>query len=206
MIWILLTVVATAGLVLADRSGNKPAIRICKPLASTGFVGLAASASALDNPYGTAILVGLAFSFIGDCCLLSSRARPFLAGLVAFALAHVAYVVAFTRFGPAPLRVVVYAAVLVIPALVIHRWLHPHVERAMRGPVKAYMIVITLMLATAAAAVMTGAPTRVLVGAILFYISDLAVARDRFVAPGFGNRVWGLPTYYAAQLILASTV
>jgi uncharacterized membrane protein YhhN len=37
----------------------------------------------------------------------------------------------------------------------------------------------------------------------LFFISDLAVARDRFVAPSFANRSWGLPSYYAGQLLLA---
>jgi len=44
------------------------------------------------------------------------------------------------------------------------------------------------------------------VGAVLFFLSDLLVARDRFVAPGFGNRLLGLPLYYAAQLLLASAV
>jgi hypothetical protein len=43
-------------------------------------------------------------------------------------------------------------------------------------------------------------------GASLFAISDLSVARDRFVARAFVNRLWGLPLYFAAQLILASTV
>jgi hypothetical protein len=37
-------------------------------------------------------------------------------------------------------------------------------------------------------------------------LSDLSVARDRFVAPGFVNRAWGLPTYFAAQLLLAASV
>jgi hypothetical protein len=46
----------------------------------------------------------------------------------------------------------------------------------------------------------------VLLGAVMFYASDLSVARDRFVKRGFLNRVWGLPLYYAAQLVLASTV
>ena len=44
-----------------------------------------------------------------------------------------------------------------------------------------------------------------LVGAVMFYGSDLAVARDRFVAPGFSNRAWGLPLYYAAQLVIAAS-
>jgi len=41
-------------------------------------------------------------------------------------------------------------------------------------------------------------------GAVLFWLSDLAVARDRFVRPGFVNPLVGLPLYYAAQLLLAS--
>jgi len=31
------------------------------------------------------------------------------------------------------------------------------------------------------------------------------VARDRFVRHQFSNRAWGLPLYYAAQLLLATT-
>ena len=45
-----------------------------------------------------------------------------------------------------------------------------------------------------------------LVGAIVFAASDVAVARDRFVARSFVNRAWGLPAYYAAQLVLAWSV
>jgi len=43
-------------------------------------------------------------------------------------------------------------------------------------------------------------------GAAMFALSDVSVARDRFVAKAFVNRAWGLPLYFAAQLILASTV
>jgi hypothetical protein len=31
------------------------------------------------------------------------------------------------------------------------------------------------------------------------------VARDRFVRHEFLNRAWGLPLYYAAQLLIATT-
>lgn len=40
----------------------------------------------------------------------------------------------------------------------------------------------------------------------MFWCSDLAVARDRFIAPGFVNRLWGLPLYYAAQVAFAWSV
>lgn len=42
-----------------------------------------------------------------------------------------------------------------------------------------------------------------LAGAFLFFLSDLSVARERFVAPGFANKLWGLPFYYGGQLLLA---
>jgi uncharacterized membrane protein YhhN len=57
-----------------------------------------------------------------------------------------------------------------------------------------------------AATLPAGRPLALWVGALLFYVSDLAVARNRFVAPGFANRAWGLPAYYAGQMLLASTL
>lgn len=42
-------------------------------------------------------------------------------------------------------------------------------------------------------------------GALAFTASDVSVARDRFVQHGFVNRAWGLPFYYAAQLLIAAT-
>ncbi len=47
---------------------------------------------------------------------------------------------------------------------------------------------------------------RIIGAAVMFYFSDLAVARDRFVEPGPVNRLWGLPLYYAAQFVFAATV
>jgi hypothetical protein len=46
----------------------------------------------------------------------------------------------------------------------------------------------------------------VLIGAVAFYVSDLAVARQRFVRQQVLNRLWGLPLYYGAQLLLASSI
>ena len=59
-------------------------------------------------------------------------------------------------------------------------------------------------LALSAGAVAGGASPALVVGATMFLFSDLAVARDRFIAPGIRNRLWGLPLYYAAQLVLAA--
>ena len=40
-------------------------------------------------------------------------------------------------------------------------------------------------------------------GDLAFYLSDLGVARQRFVSPGLINRFVGLPLYYGAQLLFA---
>ena len=64
----------------------------------------------------------------------------------------------------------------------------------MRPPVAAYMLVITTMVTLAAGAVGHGAPPMLLAGAVIFYASDLSVARDKFVAPGFDKvRIAGEP-------------
>jgi uncharacterized membrane protein YhhN len=63
----------------------------------------------------------------------------------------------------------------------------------------AYCLAISAMLWLA----LGTAQPEVRLGALLFYGSDLFVARDRFVAPGAVNRLLGLPLYYAAQVLLA---
>jgi uncharacterized membrane protein YhhN len=71
--------------------------------------------------------------------------------------------------------------------------------------VLAYITVITAMVALAAGSVWLRASWTLAAGAVGFYLSDLSVARDRFVAPAFVNRAWGLPLYYAAQLLLGAS-
>jgi uncharacterized membrane protein YhhN len=73
----------------------------------------------------------------------------------------------------------------------------------MRGPVVAYALVISVMGVLAVATASNVWDWRIPVGAGMFVVSDLAVARDKFVVPGFSNRLWGLPLYYGGQLLLA---
>jgi uncharacterized membrane protein YhhN len=165
--------------------------------ASAAFLALAL-ALGVEGPFERAILGGLVLSAAGDALLLS-RARPaFLGGLVAFLLAHVAYSVAF--LGVSRPSAWVAAAVVAATGAAL-RWLWPGLG-SMRAPVVAYCAVIAAMLWLALGV----ARPEVRAGAILFYLSDLLVARDRFVRPGIANRVVGLPLYYAGQLLLALAV
>ncbi len=76
----------------------------------------------------------------------------------------------------------------------------------MRRPVWFYVIAISTMMAMAAGAFVIDGNWLIPLGALLFLLSDLAVARDRFIAPGFINRAWGLPVYFCAQMVLAASV
>jgi len=204
--WLLLTAVALTGLLAAERRGSRWGIYVCKPLASLGFLGAAMAAGAAGSLYGRAVLAALVLSWIGDVLLMSARSAVFLAGLGAFLLAHVAFGVAFCLRGEAWPWSAGALALLILPAAIVSRWLRPHLPAEMRVPVHAYIAVITAMLALAVGTAAAGSPALILVGALAFYLSDLSVANDRFVRPGFLNRLWGLPLYYAAQLCLAASV
>lgn len=202
----LVTVAALAVLLWAEARERTSTMRWAKPLASTGFVAAAVAVGGLHGGYGQAVLLALVLSWVGDVCLLSRRNAWFLAGLGAFLLAHVAFCVAFCVRGVDATWAVGAVVGLSLPALVVRRWLTPYVPSGMRRPVDAYVVVITVMVALALACVATGATSMIAVGAIAFYLSDLSVARDRFVRGELANRLWGLPLYYGAQLVLASTI
>lgn len=199
-----LTAAALVVLLVADARGIQPLRFVAKPLASTGFLGVALAAGALDSRYGMLVLGALVLCWLGDVLLLWHAEAPFRAGLVSFLLGHVAFVAAFALRGVDSLWLV-GAALLVAPVgWAALAWLRPHLPDSMRAPVLAYVVVISTMVAFAFGVFPT-AGFVLLAGALFFYVSDLAVARDRFVAPGFGNRLWGLPLYYGGTLLLAAT-
>ena len=203
---------ACAALVFAEWRGLAP-LRIAAKLgASAAFVAVGELAVRGDA-YGRAILVGLVLGAIGDACLLGAGKRWFLGGLVAFLLGHLAYVVGIAAIEP-PARWLDDAGGLAIAPLaiagVVLAGLWPRLG-AMRLPVVGYVVTITAMVIAAIAAARGHAlpdpnRCRLTIGACVFFASDVAVARDRFVAHRFSNKLWGLPAYYAGQLLFAWSI
>jgi len=200
------TVLSVAALLVAVRRGSKAGEWVLKPIASTGFCVSALQHGALDSRYGLLIYLGLCLSWWGDVLLIPKTRGSFLLGLGAFLLAHVAYVAAFVARGVSFSAAVAGLVVLTVPFVAVARWLLPKVPAPMLLPVRAYMLVITAMVACAFATAVAHGGGAILAGALAFYLSDLSVARDRFVAPGFDNKLWGWPLYFGAQLVLAGTV
>jgi uncharacterized membrane protein YhhN len=80
---------------------------------------------------------------------------------------------------------------------------------ALAAPVAIYVLIISAMVGLSVGHHVAADSARSLqlaTGAAAFAASDLAVARDKFLTRAFMNRLWGLPLYYAAQLLIATAV
>ena len=202
---ILVSAGALVALLVAERRQAEWG-RIAKMVASTGFVGVAVASGAVESGYGRWVLVALGLSWLGDLLLTFASRRAFLAGLGVFLAAHISYLEAFVVRGIAWMAAAAAAAVALMVAGGVWRWLAPHLDDVMRRPVAGYVVVISAMVAVAVGTTAHDLDLRILIGAVAFFVSDLAVARNRFVAAGFVNRAWGLPLYYLAQVLLALSV
>lgn len=207
MIKIILTAVvlgALGSLLKSTRVGDRELEIVSKTAASVGFVILGVTSWSVENPIATWLVVGLTLCAAGDVLLLWER--TFDAGLGTFLLGHVAYIVAFHHSLSATVWPRFVVIPLVLAGLLALSWLWPHLGNR-RVSVAAYVAVITVMVWGAVATTAAGRfGWTVATGAALFYLSDLAVARDRFVAPGFVNRLIGLPLYYVGQILIALAV
>lgn len=204
------TVVTIAGILgcwAADLSGKRILEYIGKPAASLAFVwlGFHTAGGASSAPV-QAFLAALGLSLIGDMALMGRTPKTFLVGLSAFLLGHVAFVVAFILRGVSLPYVLASLPVLVAITVPVVRWLLPHVPAKMRTPVIAYIVVIGTMVVCAVGTHAHSAAPELLLAAVMFFVSDLAVARQTFVVPNGWNRYWGLPLYFGAQLIFAANV
>lgn len=181
---------------------------VLKALLSSGFVFSAWAQVGAPPALRAWMLPGFALCLVGDVLLASPKRLFFTLGLGAFLLGHVAYAAALVSIADsAGVVTLLCATTSVVLAVVVLRWLWPHLG-ALRGPVVAYITAISVML-SAAAAVAASSVWRVegraliFAGALAFYLSDLFVARHRFVKPAFVNRAAGLPLYYVGQYLLA---
>ncbi len=198
------TAIAVGLLLLAEYRRSRLGVWVAKPAASLGFIAVACLGSPQETTFRLAVLVALALCACGDVLLIPiSNSAWFLLGIGSFALGHLAYAVGFAAAGTA---LVASAIALVLMGVVVAftlRWLQPHLPADMRIPVRVYMLVIAAMVAAAVGTTVATRDWRIAVGAIAFAVSDLSVARERFVRPSFTNLLWGLPLYYAAQVLLA---
>ena len=179
---------------------------VAKIAASCGFLAVAYFAGALKSTYGKLLLAGLTLSFLGDAFLIGDSRQAFLAGLAAFLLAHVVYIAAFAVNGVSYRWMGFSALPIIACAVAVSAWLAPHTPPELSLPVRLYTGVISGMLVAAIGTRGKGGSVLIVVGASLFFLSDLSVASLRLVQTDFPHYVWGLPLYYAGQLCLALSI
>jgi uncharacterized membrane protein YhhN len=205
-----LVILAAFVAIRADYRGPRWQHYLGKPLATVLIIVIALS-RAPDAPrvYAVAIVVGLLCSLAGDIFLMLPADR-FIAGLVSFLLAHLAYIVAFSAALGAGLSL--RSALLLLPLLLygatVFRRLLPHLG-ALAPPVLVYMLVIVAMAWRALdlwAQVRTIGAFGAALGTILFVASDSLLALNRFVGKFAAAPALILGTYYAAQWLIALSV
>jgi alkylglycerol monooxygenase len=147
------------------------------------------------------LLAALVLSMAGDVLLMLPGL--FVPGLVAFLVAHLAYIGLFTRQAPwfasraALLACLIYAAAM-------YAWLWIDLPAGLRVPVAAYVLVIACMGAQVLGAVLSGHGAKPLAAAaLLFMLSDSILAVNKFIMPVPLAPLWILSTYFMAQLLFA---
>ncbi len=202
--WIAIEVLAVGALLLAVAKGHTTMQWIAKPAASAVFVALGFVRADFRSSFDLLLIGGLTLGMAGDILLIDRR--TFRAGLLTFLAGHGAYIAAFWTIVKPTGWMIAPLAILLPAALLSVWWLRPHAG-SMFGAVLAYIAVISVMAwGGVALALRHLLPSITGVAVVLFFLSDLAVARHRFVRAAFVNRLFGLPAYYAAQILLALTV
>jgi uncharacterized membrane protein YhhN len=178
---------------------------------ATLAVLLAAACVADLGPAHPWVITALACGLVGDVGLMRSVENrtdaPFLVGLGAFLLGHIAYIAAFARHGVRGLDVL--AGVLVV-AGVAGLALPAVLRGAARAAGRAFAALVAGYATVLSAMTVLGVGTGVVataVGATLFLCSDTVLARERFVARMRYGSLLVIVTYHLAQgLILLGLV
>jgi uncharacterized membrane protein YhhN len=180
---------------------------VAKPATLAALLVVAIALDPADEGRRWWFVAALAFSLAGDVLLMLPTDR-FVAGLAAFLVAHVCYVVGLWLDPPSGLAVVLAAVVVaavvgplaarIVAAL---RRAGPE-QRALVGPVAAYIGVISAMVVSALASGNAAAAA----GAVLFAVSDTMIAWDRFVRSFANASLAIMVTYHLGQALLVASL
>jgi uncharacterized membrane protein YhhN len=189
----------------AEYYGPHRHIYLFKPL-TTLFIILIAILDGANWPfYKIMIVTGLAFSLMGDVFLMLPADR-FIAGLIAFLVAHLCYSVAF---GAEINRLVFWPLIPVVAVgVIVYMILAPSLGK-LKIPVLIYISVILTMAWLAVERwnqFKTGGSFIAALGAVLFVISDTVLAVNRFRGPFKVGRALNLILYYTAQWLIARSI
>ena len=206
-----------ACLVLADLIAvsmeSKPLEYVFKPslMLALGIYFLLETAKTQEKKQRNLVLTALFFSLLGDVFLMFPNG--FILGLAAFLVGHLFYIFAFMMdnwgFIFSKRDRLVYALGILIYGVIFLSIVIPKVNIDLKMPIVAYGLTILVMLLTALNRwknVGNETFKWVLIGAILFVISDSLIAISRFVQPFPMSGVAIMLTYSAGQFLIVKGV
>ncbi|MBP5458964.1 MAG: hypothetical protein J6Y62_02130 [Clostridia bacterium] len=177
-----------------------------------GFLGL--SIATLPT-FAKIVVAGLVFGLLGDVCLNlrfvleKAGQKVFLAGIAAFLVGHILYLVALIPLA-AKVWVWLLSGLLVAAALLYWILTSVEAEKAFKAFGVVYIGAVVLMTAVAIGVFVTRHTTGSLlymVGAILFTASDIILIFNTFTKDG---KAWMRPAnlllYYLGQLLIALSI
>lgn len=180
-----------------------------KPLLMPLLIGYFVSASRANrSPLKKFVVLALVFSWVGDTVLMFQNINGmyFIIGLVAFLLAHVMYIVGFTKLKNSTTKVERLAIIVFFLAysatLVIFLW--PGLGN-MKAPVMLYALVLTIMGVLGVIKSTTNHPY-ITFGVLFFVASDSILALNKFLIDVPFNGVLIMGTYIAAQWLIVAGV
>lgn len=201
----LLVILSASIHIRAEYHGQRKHIYIFKPLTMVFILLIAILGQTTLSFYKHMIIIGLIFSLAGDVLLMLPSDR-FMAGLVAFLIAHLLYIAAFVS----GISALIWWPLipLIIYGIAIYTILAPSLGK-LKFPVLAYIVVILIMAWLAWERWDQTGQTKALlasVGAVLFVISDTILAINRFRGAFKPARALNLATYFAAQWLIAGSI
>jgi uncharacterized membrane protein YhhN len=201
LMWVTTIVLAVLDWVAVAR-GDRRIELWAKPATLVALIATAVALGAADSTPGRWLLVALVFGLLGDVMLLSDTTARFQAGLAAFLVGHLAYLVCFAVLGADDTTWAVPGLVLTLAALTAARGVLPATHRSdglgLSVPVGIYMAVIATMTVLAW---LTG-EWLIALGATVFVTSDTILAVNRFVRPLPRARVAIMVTYHLGQALI----
>jgi len=186
--------------VVGDAIGNDLMANTTKPLLLPLLVAFSVAAAGISRPTMKLLVAAQFFAWLGDLALMSSEPVVFLAGMGAFLVMQVVYIVGFFRLGArdgfARRRWVLFAfpAFWVVANAALWAGLGP-----MRLPIAVYAAALVTMAMTSVAL-----GTRVGIGGTLFMLSDLMIGATIAYGNFPGSSPLIMTTYIIGQGLIAA--
>ena len=199
-------ILIVSGLVVSEYYNFKIGEYIFKPVAALSFVFISFKLGALESGYGRLILFSLALCAVGDILLLNRKLKiSFFCGMLVFAIAHLLFSLAFIKSSTFDFAsLVTFLPLIMILGCINFMYLLPRMPHKFKPFILLYGLAIFMMITSAYTFMYE--QKLILIAAIFFVLSDIFVAKDRFIKRSTKNALLITPLYFAAQGLFAFSV